>query len=147
MPAFAAFSINDGQTTPASKTFNPVSAENGLYVWQDQTGGIPLAYKTIWYRRRRAAQNVQAGAQSNAGRSDKVEIGISVPTMETLGTNDAGFTPPPTVACVDRYNGMFTQPERSTEAVRKDVLAFASNLYAHATFKAAIAQQQGFTGA
>lgn len=147
MPAFAAFSINDGQTTPASVTFNPVSAENGLYVWQDQTGGIPLAYRTIWYRRRRAAANTAAGTKSDASRSDKAEVSISDPVMETLGTNDAGYTPPPTVACVDRFNGTFTQPERSSEANRKDVLAFAKNLFGHATFIAAIAQQQGFTGA
>lgn len=147
MPAFAAFSINDGAASPASHTFSPVSAENGLYVWQEQVGGIPLLYKTFWMRRIRAAQNVQSGMKSSSDRSDKVQTSLSIPTGETLGTNDAGYTPPPTIACVDRYNGTFVQPERSTEAVRKDVLAFVSNVYAHATFKAAIAQQQGYTGA
>jgi hypothetical protein len=146
MPAFAAFSINDGAASPASHTFSPISAENGLFVWQEQVGGIPLLYKTVWFKRTRASA-AGAGTKSSADRSDKVEVSISIPTPETLGTNDAGYTPPPTIACMDRYNGKFVQPERSTEATRKDVQAFASNLYAHATFKAAIAQQQGFTGA
>lgn len=146
MPAFAAFTINDGQSSPAAHTFNPVSSENGVYVWQDQTGGIALGYLTVTYQAKRPGP-MRDGMQSSADRRMKHSINIAIPTLETLGTNDAGLTPPPTVACIHRLNMDVIQPERGTLAVRKDLTAYGSNLLAHATFKALLNDQAGLTGA
>lgn len=146
MPAFAAFTINDGASSPAAHTFTPVSSENGVYVFQEQVGGIPLGYATVTCTTVRAGP-MKDGTKSSADRKNKVRVGISVPTLETLGTNDAGYTPPPTIACIDRLNIEAIQPERSTLATRKNVTAFGSNLLAHATFKAIFNDQAGWTGA
>lgn len=146
MPAFAAFTINDGQAAPAAHTFSPVLQDNGVFVFQEQIGGIALGYKTITYRRQNPGP-YREGLASSADRKVKHWINISVPTLETLGNNSAGLTPPPTIACIDRLNIEVFQPERGSESVRKDVTAYASNLLAHATFKAVLNQQQGFTGA
>lgn len=146
MPAFAAITINDGQASPGAHTFNPVSNENGVYVWQDQTGGVALGYLTLTYRCQRPGP-YRDGVASGSDRKWKHFINIAVPTLETLGTNDAGLTPPPTVACIHRLNMEVFQPERGTTSVRKDLTAYASNLLAHATFKAVLNDQSGFTGA
>lgn len=146
MPAFAAFTINDGQASPAAHTFTPVSSENGVYVFQEQVGGIPLGYATVTCHTTRPGP-MRDGVKSSADRKTKTKIGIAVSTLETTGTNDAGYMPPPTVACIDRLNIEAIQPERSTLSVRKNVTAFGSNLLAHATFKAVLNDQQGWTGA
>lgn len=146
MPAFAAFTINDGQATPVAHTFNPVSSDNGVFVWQDQTGGVALGYLTVTYRRQNPGP-MREGVASTADRKTKHWINIAVPTMETLGTNDAGLTPPPTVACIHRMNIEVFQPERGNESTRKDLTAYGANLLGHATFKSVLNQQQGFTGA
>lgn len=145
MPVFAGITINDGQASPGAHTFNPVSSVNGTYVWQDQTGGIALGYLTITYQRTNPPP-AKAGQGSTSDRAIKQSFGISIPTMETLGTNDAGLTPPPTVACIHRARMDFIQPERGTLSVRKDLTAYASNLLAHATGKSLLNDQEGLRG-
>jgi hypothetical protein len=147
MPAFAAVTINDGQASPGAHTFNPVANDNGIYVWQDQTGGVSLGYLTLTYAKTMPAASVRAGQASDASRVWRHKISVAVPTMETLGTSDSGLTPAPTVACIHRANVEFIQPERGTTSVRKDVTAYVSNLLAHATFKSILNDQAGLTGA
>lgn len=146
MPAFAAITINDGQASPGAHTFNPVSSDNGIYVWQDQTGGVALGYLTITYQKSMPGPS-KPGQASDASRVWRQKFTIAVPTMETLGTNDAGLTPPPTVACIHRAVMEFIQPERGTVSVRKDLTAYCSNLLAHATGKSLLNDQAGLTGA
>jgi hypothetical protein len=146
MPAFAAITINDGQASPGAHTFNPVSSDNGIYVWQDQTGGVALGYLTLTYQKT-VPGPAKAGQASDAGRVWRHKFTIAVPTMETLGTNDAGLTPPPTVACIHRSIHEFIQPERGSLSVRKDLTAYAANLFAHATAKSLLNDQAGLTGA
>jgi len=146
MPVFAAVTINDGQAAPVAHTFNPVSSVNGLYVWQDQTGGVALGYKTITYTKKTPAGNVRAGQASDAGRVWRQTFTIADPQMETLGTSDSGLTPPPTVAGIHRAVIEFVQPERGTLANRKDLTAYAANLLDHATAKSLLNDQAGLTG-
>lgn len=146
MPAFAAITINDGQASPGAHTFNPVSNDNGIYVWQDQTGGVALGYLTITYQKS-VPGPVKPGQASDASRVWRHKLTVAVPTMETLGTNDAGLTPPPTVACIHRGSMEFIQPERGTNSVRKDMTAYCANLLGHATIKSLLNDQAGLTGA
>lgn len=146
MPVFASIAINDGQGTPVSHTFLPVSSDSGIYVWQDQSGGVSLGYLTITYSKK-VPGPAKAGSESNAARIWRQTLSISVPTMETLGNNSAGLTPPPTVAYIHRAVLEFMQPERGSLQERKNLTAYATNLLSHATAKSLLNDQAGLTGA
>jgi hypothetical protein len=146
MPAFAAFTINDGKATPVAHTFNPISGESGLFVWQDQSPTSAIGFLTVTYRLSRPTVAAAPGIASAADRMWKHTIGIAVPTMETLGNNSAGLTPPPTVAHIHRANLEFRQPERGTLADRKDLTAFAYNLLGHASWKSVLNDLTPWTG-
>lgn len=146
MPAFAAFTINDGAGTPNARTFNPISGENGLFVWQDQSPTSAIGYRTVTYRLTRPTVAAQPGLASAADRMWKHVIGIACPTMETLGNNSAGLTPPPTVAYIHRANLEFRQPERGVLQDRKDLTAFTYNLLGHADWKSVLNDLQPWTG-
>jgi hypothetical protein len=67
------------------------------------------------------APNPAPGA-SAGDRVNRVKTTLHLPTLETLGTNDAGLTPPSQVAYVCRASGgEYILPDRASLQNRKDL--------------------------
>lgn len=148
MPVFAALSINDGQGTPVSHTFNPTSSDNGIYTWRDQTvsSGVALGDWQITYSRKDPSGPIKTGLASNAERVYRHKLMALIPTMEALGTSDSGLTPPPTISHVHRGFVEMVQPERGSNSERKNLTAIVANALDHATFKSLLNDLAGMTG-
>lgn len=122
--------INDGAITPVAHTFTPIGKDEKGVLWFEQTTPAPinpLGAKRIGYRQSR----VLDPKGQLTGRS-KVVLTIYVPTLETLGNNSAGITPPPTVAYVEESRHELTLPERSVKQERKDTRVLAQSLLGNA---------------
>lgn len=127
MPQVAAFTINDGASVPVATTFSPIGrdAKTGVY-WYEQTtpsptnklGAVRIGVKTV----RKSDLGVSLDDVST------VSYSIWVPTLETMGTNDAGITPAPTVSYAERARLMVDLAERSTTQERKHLRMFTVNL-------------------
>jgi hypothetical protein len=129
MSAVANIVLNDAQATPVAHTFIPISPDDkGTWWWEDQSGSASIGYNRISMSLKRAT-NPAAGA-SSAQRMNRVSVGFHTPVLETLGTNDAGYTPAPTVAYVNRCNIEFILPERNTLQDRKDLRKYIDYLMA-----------------
>lgn len=131
MPAQAALTVNDGQATPLSHTFNPagIKPDANLASYVDRSAGQALGFARIMVSLREPAAP-KNGTSSASSRMYKAVVTIQVPTLETLGTNDNGLTPPPTLAYTTAFRGEFMIPERATLGNRKDILAYAKNVLA-----------------
>jgi len=130
MPAVANIVLADAQGTPVNHTFIPLGQDpNGVWWFEDQSGSSPIGYNRLSIQLTRTAP-AGNGAQSVSNRVNRVKMGIHTPTLETLGTNDAGITPPPTVSYVNRCNVEFILPERNTLQNRKDLRKYAQFLMA-----------------
>lgn len=125
MPAAANIVINDGATTPVAHTFVPLGKDDKGVFWFEQSTPAtanPLGAKRI---------GLSISRPNNGNRltgDAKVTVSLYEPVLETLGTNAAGITPPPTMAyqCIDRQS--FNLPERSTKQERKDLRVLMLNL-------------------
>lgn len=123
MPAFANIVLTDAAGTPVNHTFNPVKIENGVAIHQDVSLGVGIGFWTFGLSIR-SPKSPGNGAVSAAGsRVYRILMTLDKPTLETLGTNDAGYTPPATVAYVCRAKVEFIFPERCNLQDRKDVRA------------------------
>lgn len=128
--------INDGASTPVAHTFTPIGKDDKGVMWFEQTTPAPtnpLGAKRIGYRQTR----VMDPKGQLTGKS-KVVMTVYVPTLETLGNNSAGITPPPTVAYIEESRHEFTLPERSVKQERKDIRSLAMNLLSNAQIVSAI---------
>lgn len=133
MPAFAAITLNDGQATPVSHSFDPNKIIGSTADYQDRSGGIPLGYPQVILTPIEAPK----GSQLN-----KVRVQVIVPTLETAtGSTSGGFAPVPTKAFECRFDGVFILPVRASLANRKDLLAFTKNLMAHSVITALVETQ------
>lgn len=131
MAAVANIVLADAQAIPVNHTFIPLGPDlKGVWWFEDQTGTSTLGYNRISLQLVRPS--APAPGESAAGRVNRIKIGIHVPSLETLGTNDAGLTPAPTVSYINRANIELIQPERSTLQNRKDVRKYAQFLLADA---------------
>lgn len=127
MGAVANIVLADAAGTPVNHTFIPLGTDTkGVWWYEDQTGTASIGYNRI------SLQLIRAGNPapgSNSGdRMNRVKIGIHTPTLETLGTNDAGVTPPPQVSYVNRVNMEFVLPEQNNLQNRKDLRKYAQFL-------------------
>lgn len=131
MSAVANIVLNDAQATPVAHTFIPIGPDtNGTWWWEDQSASESIGFNRISMNLKRAS-NPAAG--SNAGtRMNRVTVGFHTPKLETTATNDAGLTPPPTVAYVARCNVEFLLPDRANLQDRKDLRKFIDFLMAEA---------------
>lgn len=130
MPQAAAIVINDGAATPVAHTFTPLGRDADGVFWWEQTNPTPankLGAKRIGYKQTR-----ELAAKSQLTASSKASYTLWVPTLETLGNNSAGITPPATVAYREVARVEFTLAERSTTQERKDTRVLALNLLGHA---------------
>lgn len=144
MPARANITINDGQATPVAHTFNP--AEDGdLDIFEDKSGGIAIGFPLITVRFRRPSQPTNGSASNANQRVYRVQVNVSVPTLEsTSAATGTGIPPAPTVAYVCRCNMEWMLPERSTLANRKDLRAYVYNLMANADFQKVVQDLEAF---
>lgn len=132
MSAVANIVLADAQVAPVNHTFIPLGTDaKGAWWFEDQSGpSSSIGYNRISLQLSRAS-NPPPG--SNAGeRMNRVKIGIHTPVLATLGTNDAGIAPPPTVDFVNRVNVEFILPEQNNLQNRKDLRKYAQNLLADA---------------
>jgi hypothetical protein len=130
MSAVAAIVLPDAQATPVDHTFIPRGPDsNGVWWFEDQTGASSLGFNLISLQLSRPT-GISVGTSAGQ-RVNRVKIGLHTPVLETLGTNDAGFTPPSTVAYVNRCNVDFILPERDTVQDRKDLRKFMAGLLAN----------------
>lgn len=132
MAAVSTIVLADAQATPVNHSFIPLGPDaNGVWWFEDQTGSSTLGYPRISLKLTRAPQ-ASNGTASSSNRVNRVKMTIYLPTLETLGTNDAGVTPPPTVAYVERMNEEFILSERDTLQNRKDLLKYSKFLHDNA---------------
>lgn len=125
MPAFAAMSVND--SAAVAHTFNPVKIENNVAIHQDQSGGVPILFPTIGISLKMPSVGKNGEVSSANTRVCRTIMTVDLPTGETLGTSGSGYTPPPTVAYVNRAKLEVIAPERSTLTNRKDVRSYVYN--------------------
>lgn len=132
MPAVASIALNDALGSPVLHTFIPLGQDNnGTWWYEDQTGTSAIGYNRISISLTRTPPGTN-GAASGSNRVNRVKMSIHTPTLETLGTNDNGITPPPTVAYINRCNVEFILPERNSLQNRKDLRKYAQFLLADA---------------
>lgn len=132
MPARANIVINDGQTTPVAHTFNP-SEDGDMDLFEDKVGGIAIGFPLIAIRFRRPVAPANGTASNASNRVYRVNMNVSVPTMEsTSAATGTGIPPAPTVAYIHRCNMEWLLPERGTLQERKNLRAYVYNLLANA---------------
>lgn len=126
MSAIANVVINDGQATPVSHTFAPVTIDaQGVAKWADRSGGISVGFPTLSYSLKNPTGN---------SKSYKLTAKVMLPVLEQTSPSTAtGIQPAPTVAYNLLANIEMVLPERSTAQDRKNLLAYVKNYLANAT--------------
>lgn len=108
--------LADAQATPVNHTFIPIGRDaNKVFWFEDQSASSSIGFWRISVETKRAP--ITGGVASGTYRT---KIGLHQPVLETLGTNQAGLTPPPTVAYVNRCIVEFIDPARSSMQNRAD---------------------------
>ncbi len=129
--------LADALGSPVNHTFVPIGRDKlGAFWWEDQSGTSSLVNNRISMNLTRPV-NPAPGA-SSGDRVNRVKVGLHTPKPETLGTNDAGLTPPATVAYVPRFACEYVLPERAILQDRKDLRKFSTNLLAEAQLTAMV---------
>lgn len=128
MPAIAALTVNDGQSTPAAHTFSPQSQTGSRSQWADRSPTIPAGYRTISHEL----------AEPNGARTvHKVTMGFMVPVVATVDGSDA----------VVRYNSgqvVLNINPQSTLQERKDLMAYIANTLGLSTVKTSVENLEPF---
>lgn len=116
MPTATNIVLADALGSPVNHTFIPIGRDaQGVFWFEDQSVSSAAGYWRISVQTKRP--NFSGSVPSGAYRT---VIGLHQPTLETLGTNDAGLTPPPTVAYVLRSVTEYVDPPRSVLQNRLD---------------------------
>lgn len=129
MAAISNIVLADGQTTPANKTFVPFTSQVGSApaVWYEKTAANPLGYRRITL-----SVNFKSSGVS------KVRLQISDPVLASMGANCCVDTNTPVVSYTDIFDATFSLPSSSTQANRKDILAYAKNMLGTAVMQDAV---------
>jgi hypothetical protein len=137
MSAQANVVINDGQATPVAHTFNPKGARvvpdgKDVAVWKDQTPVNADGYLVL----------TEQHARPNQNGIEKFRWVIEIPTLETVGTNDAGITPAPrrdytTTAVIEVWAST-----RASQQELKDIAAYVKNFTALTYFSDAVTKRE-----
>jgi len=131
MPSLANITINNGAAVPVAKTFAPIQIDTNLVAsYADRSDGISIGFPIITISNRK---------QSNGGYKAKVNIALPILEAASAATSE-GYDAVPRVAFVCRSNHEFFLPARSTEAHRKDILAFSANILGDAVVAALVEQ-------
>lgn len=126
MPQASNIVLADAQATPVNHTFIPIGRDSkGVFWYEDQSVANAIGYWRISVETKRP--DFSGAVATGVYRT---RVGLHEPVLETLGTNDAGLTPPPTVAYISRAFGEFIDSPRSILQNRKDMVKMFSNLIA-----------------
>lgn len=132
MGALVNITANNGDATPVAHTFAPLGPDAKGVQWFEQVTPTPVngqaAIRISAHIRRAVKQG--PGRQQLSGVA-RVELAIWLPTMETLASNGAGITPPPTVAYEQHARFTYLLPERGTTQERKNLRVLTANLIAN----------------
>lgn len=128
MPAIAALSINDGQTTPAAHSFAPVTTDGSTAKWADRSPSIPAGFRTISY---------EVVGPSGSRTTNKLQMGLMTPTVALVNSVDQ----------VVRYSSaqvtLNIHPDATLQE-RKDLLAYLVNFFQNATVKTSVENIEPF---
>lgn len=132
MGAVANIALYDALGTPALHTFIPIDydGKSGAWWFEDQTGSNAIGFNRISVQMTKPLP--PAPGTSSKDRVIRVKLTVHTPSLETLGTNDAGITPAATVAFIPRVMIEFVIPERASLQNRKDIRKYAEKLIADA---------------
>lgn len=135
MPTFSNVILNDGATTPVAHTFATKTNDNGVAVYEDRSGGVPIGYGKLIFRT----------SETNDQRTVKADI--LIPILEAVaGANASGFTPAAKVAYQNIGKIEVRTSMRSTKAQRDDIVAYVKNAAAHATWLALVSTGEEISG-
>jgi hypothetical protein len=127
MSAVATITLPDAQGTPVNHDFIPLSPDqNGVWWFEDQTGTSAIGYNKISLQLVRPLN--PAPGQSSGKRVSRVKMQLHEPTLVTLGTNDAGITPPAQIDYIVRAAVEMILPEQSNLQNRKDIRKYLVGL-------------------
>lgn len=128
MPAIAALTINDGQTTPVGHSFAPVTTDGSTAKWADRSPSIPSGFRTISY---------EVAGPAGSRTTNKLQAGFMNPTVATVNSVDQ----------VVRYSSaqvtLNIHPDATLQE-RKDLLAYIVNFFNNATVKASVENLEPF---
>jgi len=128
MPAIAALSINDGQTTPVAHSFAPVTTDGSIAKWADRSPTIPSGFRTISY---------EVAPPSGSRVTNKLQMGLMNPTVATVNSVDQ----------VVRYSSaqvtLNIHPDATLQE-RKDLLAYLVNFFQSASVKTSVENIEPF---
>lgn len=143
MPAVANIVLNDAQAIPVAHTFVPLGPDQKEIWWfEDQSGAAAVGFNRLSVSLKKPS--IATAGQSSAKRFNRVELGIWTPKLETLGTNDAGLTPSPTVSYVPKVMIAYSIEERASLQDRKDLRKYLSQLNDNALITQLIEQLLSF---
>lgn len=129
MGQISTLTLNDGQTTPVAHTFVPANPQSGSEsaTWYDKSVGTPLGYRKI---------SLKVLFQPSG--ISRVKIIIADPILVDPSDGCCVTQNTAAVAYTDFAHLEFTVPWQSTQANRKDILAYAKNLLANAVVTSAV---------
>jgi hypothetical protein len=129
MPAIADITINNGESTPVAKTFEPIGIDaNQVATYAETSTGVPLGFPEI-----------SLSSRKSGNGTIRVKVNIALPVLESAtGVNASGYEPAPAVAYYNRANTEFIISPRSSTEDRADLLAFCQNLADHAVIEALV---------
>jgi hypothetical protein len=133
MSAQANIVINDGAATPVARTFSPkgvrpIDPRTTHALWRDGSVTPFVAQPTI--EEFHSAPNQQG--------IEKFKWVFKLPVAQTLGTNDAGYTPAPSVAYTVLGVLEVYVPTRATDLELSHLRAFIENFAATSKFEDAV---------
>lgn len=122
MAIIAAIVVNDGASTPAPHTFNPV-ATSPKAMYREGISNLPLV----------GQGQVMIGTGVPGAAVQRVKLTLALPALETAtGANSDGYTAAPKVAYTNTVQVEFLLPSRGTAQQRKDLRVMLSNLLLNA---------------
>lgn len=121
MANIAILKLLDGQATPVNHDFTPQSTQIGTQpaVWFNREANTPLGYRRVTLYVKAATNGVS-----------KVRVVIADPVLAVAPAGCCIDTNTPQVSYTDFFDATFSVPFQSSEANRKDILAYAKNLLA-----------------
>jgi hypothetical protein len=139
----AAITINDGASTPAAHTFNPLStAGSGDWIefFDSSGGGISAGRWILRIRSKMVTPTDTLRASGNVRNNliNKVEAQVLVPVLETVGTASSGFDAVPSPAYHLTAKVEFFLPDRASTQERDHIITIVKNLLGHTVMQNAV---------
>lgn len=130
MADFAPITIEDGQATPVSHTFQPTSDENRTLFWRENKSGVNVLGQGC------ATLRVTQPEQNNG--LGVMQAALWLPYLETATGGLDGYTAPPKEAYRNKFVATCFLHARSTETQRKDLRILWMALWANSQFAEAV---------